>query len=72
MSVAARRNGVAFAEGRGLSQRRATALLKTARSSLKYVGKKAAAETTCDRFALRNYRRRSVTEEDAAIAMRRE
>lgn len=43
-SVAARRGGVAFAQGRGLSQRRATALLKTARSSLKYVSKKAAAD----------------------------
>ncbi len=44
VSVAARRSGVAFAEGRGLSQRRATALLKTARSSLKYESKKAAAD----------------------------
>lgn len=44
VSVAARRNGVAFAEGRGLSQRRATALLKTARSSLKYTSKRAAAD----------------------------
>lgn len=44
VSVAARRSGVAFAEGRGLSQRRATALLQTARSSLKYASKKAAAD----------------------------
>ena len=44
MSVAARRGGVAYAEGRGLSQRRATALMKTARSSLKYVSKKATAD----------------------------
>jgi putative transposase len=35
---------VAFVEGRGLSQRRATALLKTARSSLRYTSKKAAAD----------------------------
>lgn len=44
VSVAARRGGVAFAESRGLSQRRATALLATARSSLKYESKKAAAD----------------------------
>jgi putative transposase len=44
VSVAARRVCVAFAEGRGLSQRRATALLKVARSSLKYVSKKAASD----------------------------
>lgn len=44
VSVAARRSGVAFAEGRGLSQRRATALLETARSSLKYESRKAAAD----------------------------
>ena len=44
VSVAARRSGVAFAEGRGLSQRRATALLRVARSSLKYASKKAAAD----------------------------
>jgi putative transposase len=44
VSVAARRTGVAYAEGRGLSQRRATALCKTARSSLKYASRKAAAD----------------------------
>jgi hypothetical protein len=35
------------------------------------LGKKSQAETACDRFALRNYRRRVVTEEDAATALRR-
>jgi hypothetical protein len=35
------------------------------------LGKKSAAETACDRFALRNYRRRLVTEEDAAAALAR-
>ena len=35
------------------------------------LGKKSQAETACDRFALRNYRRRSVTEEDAMVALRR-
>ena len=44
VSVAARRSGVAFAEGRGLSQRRATALLRTSRSTLKYKSRKAAAD----------------------------
>jgi putative transposase len=44
VSVAARRSGVAYAEGRGLSQRRATALCKVARSSLKYTSRKAAAD----------------------------
>jgi len=44
VSVDARRSGVAFAEGRGLSQRRATALLGVARSSLKYASRKAAAD----------------------------
>ena len=44
VSVAARRSGVAFAEAKGLSQRRATALLKTARSSLKYASRKVAAD----------------------------
>jgi putative transposase len=44
VSVAARRSGVAFAEGRGLSQRRATTLMRTARSSLKYRARKAAAD----------------------------
>ncbi len=44
VSVDARRSGVAFAEGRGLSQRRATALLGVARSSLKYASKKVVAD----------------------------
>ena len=35
------------------------------------LGKKSQAETACDRFALRNYRRRVVTEEDAVAALRR-
>jgi hypothetical protein len=35
------------------------------------LGKKSAAETACDRFALRNYRRRLVTEEDAEAALKR-
>jgi hypothetical protein len=35
------------------------------------MGKKAAAETSCDRFALRNYRRRVVSEDDAVAALRR-
>jgi len=35
------------------------------------LGRKSAAETTCDRFALRNYRRAVVTEEDANEALRR-
>jgi hypothetical protein len=34
-------------------------------------GRGNSAETTCDRFALRNYRRRVVTTEDARAAMRR-
>jgi hypothetical protein len=34
-------------------------------------GTKAQAETACDRFALRNYRRRSVTSADAHVAIRR-
>jgi hypothetical protein len=34
------------------------------------LGRKAAAETACDRFALRNYRRRSVDEGDAEAALR--
>jgi hypothetical protein len=33
--------------------------------------RKSAAETACDRFALRNYRRRAVTTEDAEEALRR-
>lgn len=32
-------------------------------------GKKSAAETACDRFALANYRRRTVTENDAEAAL---
>jgi hypothetical protein len=35
------------------------------------LGRKAAAETTCDRFALRNYLRQEVTIEDATVALRR-
>ena len=35
------------------------------------LGKKSQAETACDRFALRNYRRRIVTQEDAVAALRR-
>lgn len=35
------------------------------------LGKRSAAETACDRFALRNYRRRAVTESDAELALRR-
>jgi hypothetical protein len=34
-------------------------------------GTASAAETTCDRFALHNFRRRRVTEEDAVAALRR-
>lgn len=34
------------------------------------LGKNGAAETACDRFALRNYRRRTVTEADATAALR--
>jgi putative transposase len=45
VSVAARRTCVAFAEGRGLSQRRATTLLKVARSSLTYESTKVAKDT---------------------------
>jgi hypothetical protein len=36
------------------------------------LGKRSAAETTCDRFALRNYLRRTVSESDAVEALRRE
>jgi hypothetical protein len=36
------------------------------------LGRKARAETTCDRFALRCYKRGRVTEEDAAAALRPE
>jgi hypothetical protein len=35
------------------------------------LGKRSAAETACDRFALRNYRRRSVTAADAEVALAR-
>jgi hypothetical protein len=35
------------------------------------LGRRSAAETACDRFALRNYRRRTVTVDDAAEALRR-
>jgi hypothetical protein len=35
------------------------------------LGQRSAAETACDRFALRNYRRRMVTHIDAAAALRR-
>ena len=35
-------------------------------------GKKSQAETTCDRFALRNYRKKEVTVADARSAMRRQ
>lgn len=35
------------------------------------LGRRSAAETACDRFALRNYRRRLVTVDDAMNALRR-
>jgi hypothetical protein len=35
------------------------------------LGKRSAAETACDRFALQSYRRRTVTEADAQAALRR-
>jgi hypothetical protein len=35
------------------------------------LGRKSRAETACDRFALRNYRRRTVREADAVIALGR-
>ncbi|MGZ4110395.1 MAG: hypothetical protein ACXVP7_12010 [Actinomycetota bacterium] len=35
------------------------------------LGRKSAAETACDRFALQNYRRRIVTVDDAEAALRR-
>ena len=35
------------------------------------LGKGSAAETACDRFALRNFRRRYVTVDDADVALRR-
>jgi hypothetical protein len=36
------------------------------------LGRKSRAETACDRFALRNYRRRVVTAEDAEAALNRQ
>jgi hypothetical protein len=36
------------------------------------LGKRSQAETTCDRFALRNYKRKTVTLDDADAALRRE
>jgi hypothetical protein len=36
------------------------------------LGKKSAAETACDRFALRNFRRRSVSSDDADAALKRQ
>src|SRR5580700_1703526 len=36
------------------------------------LGKKSAAETACDRFALRNFRRRTVSTVDADIALKRQ
>ena len=44
MSVRVRREAVAYARGRGLSQRRACTLLSLARSALDYVPRKAAAD----------------------------
>lgn len=35
------------------------------------LGRRSSAETTCDRFALHNFRRRRVTEDDARRALRR-
>jgi hypothetical protein len=35
------------------------------------LGRRSGAETACDRFALRNYRRRTVTEDDAQAALSR-
>jgi hypothetical protein len=35
------------------------------------LGRKSRAETACDRFALRNYRRRTITAADADTALRR-
>ena len=35
------------------------------------MGRRSAAETACDRFALQNYRRRAVTRDDARAALRR-
>ena len=36
------------------------------------LGRKSAAETTCDRFALQNFRRKTVTLEDADASLRRQ
>ncbi len=36
------------------------------------LGQRSGAETACDRFALRNYRRRAVTLDDAQAALRRD
>jgi hypothetical protein len=36
------------------------------------LGKKSAAETACDRFALRNFRRRTVSTVDADVALKRQ
>jgi hypothetical protein len=36
------------------------------------LGKKSAAETACDRFALRNFRRRTVSTADADVALKRQ
>jgi hypothetical protein len=36
------------------------------------LGRKSHAETACDRFALRNYRRRTVTADDADAALTRQ
>ena len=36
------------------------------------LGKKSAAETACDRFALRNFRRRTVSTDDADAALKRQ
>ena len=44
VSVLARRSGVAYARGRGLSARRACTLLRMARSALDYRSRKAPAD----------------------------
>jgi len=36
------------------------------------LGKKSAAETACDRFALKNFRRRTVSTADADAALKRQ
>ena len=43
----------------------------TFRTPREVLGRKSAAETACDRFALRNFRRREVTDADAAEALSR-